>query len=455
MSPRPFAETLKPALLWASVALVSFAVFRLILPPRPALAPLIATVGFMLVAAVLYAMRGRLFGRSAAFAFAGTAAYLFAWHQGVPVLYAFSAGCLAIVVVSHLLPRWALRRVEGSVAAPIWISQGDRAELRISVSNPSRATLRMLELEVALEGTVTGDDRARALLVQLAPGKAQVLTMRTPPLRRGRRFAGPLAVRTGFPLGLAFAEEVIPGSGQHVWVYPRMFTVAFVPIAGEQFLDMGDAISPRAGGVEEFAGVREYRPGDSARHVHWRASARRGELVVKEFTRRAAATVTVAVDLARQSTCGEGIETTTEYAIRVAASVARYALEHGHYVQLALCGETFEMIGPLRGASRLEDILRALSLAKAGGETPFSGWLSRLVAVAPADSTVILAYADASAGDLAGAAAFRRKNVLAVPVVIDATSFGALGPTQAAASRLRARERRVRKGEDLERLFGQ
>jgi uncharacterized protein (DUF58 family) len=454
VSPLPSADRtrLQPVLLWAGVTLAVFLAFRLILPPKPAAAPLVACLGFMLVAAVLYSMRGRIFVRSAAFAFVGAAAYLFAWNRGVPLLYAFSAACFAIVVVSHLLPRWALRLVEGRIAAPAWISQGDAAELRIVASNPSPATVRMLELEVPLEGALAEPARARALLVQLAGGTTREISMRTPPLARGRRFAGPLRLRTGFPLGLAFAEAEVAGSGQHVWVYPRLFQIEYVPIAGEQFLE-GDAISPRSGGVEEFAGVREYRRGDSRRHVHWRASARLGELVVKEFTRRTAATVTVALDLSQQSLCGTGIETTAEYAIRAAASVARYALEQGHYVQLALCGAKFELIGPLHGRGDLEEVLRVLALAQATGEQPFAAWLPRVLAAAPEDSTLVAVYTDAAARP-APVSAFNRRGVLIVPVVVDAASFAP--PASRARVRgaaPRGRERRLRMGEDLEAVF--
>ena len=70
----------------------------------------------------------------------GIAAYLFAWNRGIAALYAFSAACFAIVAVSPLLPRWALRRVEGRINAPPWIMQGDGADRIFSA--PQVPTLR-------------------------------------------------------------------------------------------------------------------------------------------------------------------------------------------------------------------------------------------------------------------------------------------------------------------------
>src|SRR5687768_18359555 len=60
------------------------------------------------------------------------------------------------------------------------------------------------------------------------------------------------------------------------------------------------------------SGVREYRHGDSRRSIHWRASARRNELVVKEFMRIVATTLTIAVDLGRAANVGTGIDTAVD-----------------------------------------------------------------------------------------------------------------------------------------------
>ena len=448
---RPSADVLKPALLWAGGGLVAYLIFRGLMPPRPALAPLFAALGVTLAAAVLYNMRGQLFGRSGAFVLVGGAAYLFAWIRGVPAMYAFSAACFAIVAVSHLLPRWALRTVAGRIHVPPWVNQGDPAEVRVLLRNPGAAAVRMLELDVGIEGALDASTRVSALLVHLASGAERELALHTPPLRRGRHRIGPLSARTGFPLGLAFAAQAIESAGETIWVYPRLFDVGFLAVSGGQFLQMGDAISPRSAGQEEFAGVREYRHGDSRRHVHWRASARLGELVVKEFTRETAATVTIAVDLGAMAATGEGIETPAEYAIRIAASLARYVLGEGHTLQIALCGPAFDLIGPVRSMTHFEDVLRALALAKTDGDAPFASWLPQILEATPMESTAVLVCACGERDTVPGAAAFENKGVLLVPFEIDAASFATV-PQAPAGTNTR---RRVRKGEDLAAWFRQ
>ena len=452
MSLRRSAD-LGKGLLWAGLAVAGFFAFRA-MQLHPFFA-ILASLGALLLAAVVWRQRERLATRSLAFVLVGVVAWLFAWNRGVPFLYAFSAACFAIVAVSHALPRWALRAVNAHIYSPGWIRQEDAAALSVEVGNPSASSLRVVELEIPFEGALARGEPLRTVLVRLAPGASRTLDLRTAPLRRGRHRIGPVTVTTGFPLGLATKSLTVPQSQQHLWVYPRLFQAGFVPIAGEQFQSMGEAISPRAGGAGDFAGVREYRHGDNRRHIHWRASARRGELVVKEFMRTSATTVTVALDLGRTCNIGRMPETAAEYGIRIAGSIARYALERGHYVQLALCGRTLECIGPVSGIADLERIQRALALAEADGDGRFGQWLPRVAALAPPDSTAVLIHLDANAGAMSAMSALTGRGVLVVPVVLEAVSFGAAPrpASPAPGAGLRARERRVRRGADLAELF--
>ena len=142
--------------------------------------------------------------------------------------------------------------------APEWISQGDVADAAHRRGQPEPGDRAHARARGAVEGRARrGDARPGAPRAACRRRDARDHHAHAPAGAVGR-FAGCCWLRTGFPLGLAFAEAEVASSGQHVCVYPRLFRVAYVPIAGEQFLE-GDVLSPRSGGVEEFAGVREYR----------------------------------------------------------------------------------------------------------------------------------------------------------------------------------------------------
>ncbi|MEW8396997.1 MAG: DUF58 domain-containing protein, partial [Candidatus Thiodiazotropha sp.] len=80
---------------------------------------------------------------------------------------------------------------------------------------------------------------------------------------------------------------------------------------------------------DQFAAVREYVQGDSLRHIHWRASARRQQLVVKEYERSDRPVLLVALDCRAAFNHGEGGRTSFEYAISIAASMIHFASREG------------------------------------------------------------------------------------------------------------------------------
>ncbi|HET7467646.1 MAG TPA: DUF58 domain-containing protein [Candidatus Dormibacteraeota bacterium] len=100
-----------------------------------------------------------------------------------------------------------------------------------------------------------------------------------PPLRRGPIMASDWRFETSDPLGL-FRSTVRGKDVEQALVLPRFTSLHAQPVVREL---EASVVAPRAGGGTEIFGVREYRPGDPLRRIHWRSTARRGELIVREF----------------------------------------------------------------------------------------------------------------------------------------------------------------------------
>ena len=97
--------------------------------------------------------------------------------------------------------------------------------------------------------------------------------------RRGKIASGDWVQLAGDPLGL-FSTTRRGKGGDLGLVLPRFTSLRDRP----PFREVEAAITaPRAGSGTEIFGVREYRPGDALRRIHWRSTARRGELIVREF----------------------------------------------------------------------------------------------------------------------------------------------------------------------------
>jgi uncharacterized protein (DUF58 family) len=121
-------------------------------------------------------------------------------------------------------------------------------------------------------------------------------------------------------------------------VTPRTVALAPIPLSGS-LTGSGDQ-RPRAfaGGSAEDVTVREYRRGDDLRRVHWRSSARIGELMVRREEQPWQTRATVFLDNRVGAHRGEGLASSLETAVSVAASVAMHLAGRGYTVRLVTAG---------------------------------------------------------------------------------------------------------------------
>ena len=120
------------------------------------------------------------------------------------------------------------------------------------------------------------------------------------------------------PFGLFRARRRV-NAPLRVLVYPQVFDFAVARPCGE--LREGPTLPSPAQRIGEFRGAREYQPGDSLRQVHWKSSARSGRLMVKEYDRSPESQTVLFINAGHNA--GTGKESTFEYGIKLAASIAR------------------------------------------------------------------------------------------------------------------------------------
>jgi uncharacterized protein (DUF58 family) len=195
----------------------------------------------------------------------------------------------------------------------------------------------------------------------LGPKARRSWTLRTQCTSRGKFTLGDIVVLTGDPFGL-FQRQVRFPSTATVVVYPK--TVDFVT--------PGHIPGQLPGGAEQkghvpfvtptAAGVRDYQPFDPYSRIHWPTTARIGHLMVKEFELDPFSDVWIALDLDRQAHYGHGPESTEEYSVTVAASLARHFLMQNRSVGLLA---QREVLSPDRGIRQLTKVLELLAVVRA------------------------------------------------------------------------------------------
>ena len=277
-------------------------------------------------------------------------------------------------------------------------------------------------------GTVVEGTSARAdLLVQLLPMLPYQRVRRHFTVRcdhRGLHTFGPARVTSGDPVG--YRRHSTRTSCQvQVLVYPKIFTLEPAGIASAVPLGNHRAVVPLPGDPSRVAGVREYRPGDPLRHVDWRASARGGGLLVREFEQTATLRVALFLDMAVPQLRPSRVDPPElEFAIAVGASLVADLAGRGLGVGLYASG-TVRGVPVSRPPSSspevLPQVLDLLARASPFGSTPIADVLIAESHRMQHGTSVVVVAADFTEPTLIAISELRRRSraVTAVWVATD------------------------------------
>jgi uncharacterized protein (DUF58 family) len=302
--------------------------------------------------------------------------------------------------------------------------------------------------------------------------------------QRGRYRLGPVQLGTSDPFGLfPMQRELSPTT--NVVVYPMTVEVQqfALPIG---VLPGGDALRRRTHYVTTNAsGVRDYAPGDSFSRIHWRSTARRDRLIVKEFELDPLADIWIVVDMAVFNHVAAVAEpaqlppskagqipswlwlqeeeytlpdATEEYAVTIGASLAEYFLRRDRAVGLLAYGQSHEAIQPDRGERQLSRILETLAVLRAEGQVPVEDAVSAETKLFPRGTTVIAVTPTIREAWLNTARQMTRRDLRLVTILLDPESFGGRHSAAPLASVLQASNLVtyfVRCGDDLTSVLSQ
>jgi uncharacterized protein (DUF58 family) len=191
--------------------------------------------------------------------------------------------------------------------------------------------------------------------------------------QRGVFRLGPHTLHLQDPLGLFDLSIEFPHQDV-VLIYPRVVELPRLPLPHGNTQGTDRRRRPLRG-VQPAATVSEYRPGDSLRHVHWRTSAHRGRLMVKELETEPSGDIWIVLDLWNAAHSGRGETSTLETGVMLAASLAAelLAARDRRAVGLLAAGSAAEgaetqpwLIPPLPGQAQLWQIMAALARIQAG-----------------------------------------------------------------------------------------
>jgi len=327
----------------------------------------------------------------------------------------------------------SLARLEVARRLPRRIGAGELLEVAIEATSRHRW---FGSWTVSVEDAILREDassaaepiRARLLIPRVMHEQKVSMAYRGRLTRRGRYHFGPLRITTAFPFGLVRATIVDP----------RPATLTVVPRIGRltrrwwkfQQTTHRAAQSTRALGLVEgeFHGLRDWRAGDSRRWIHWRTSARRGGLIVRQFAEQRNQDLTLVVELWRPDSPTADHLAAVEAAVSFAATVAAELCGHGgSHLQLSCACEQSSVVARAASTALLEEILESLALAEATSADRLPEMLSQALAAGRTGRSVIVI--STRPVDLAETERFvdvwddpRRRSALGRVLTIDASS---------------------------------
>ena len=278
---------------------------------------------------------------------------LAATNTGNNLLYLILAMMLSFMAISGILSEQTMRHLRLQRELPRRLFAGVPASFRVWLVNRKRR-LPSYALHLTEEDPAGGRIAGHFLLKVAPQGREAWQYPLTFP-RRGRQYLPGLRMLTRFPFGL-FAKVSRPLLPDPVLVYPAIRALApdEIPAA----LEPGWRERDRRGQGAGLRNLRPYRPGDDPRLLHWKTSAKAGDLMVKELEDEDCPRIRLVVEDPTPETPSTALEANLTYA----ASVAAHAIRLGCLVELVTADGSTEFG---QGESHLDRILERLALYEA------------------------------------------------------------------------------------------
>jgi len=269
-----------------------------------------------------------------------------------------------------------------------WIRALDAFPLGLSVSTSE------------IQYTQTSDTGLLLTLVSLRWFERVRHTHRVKGVHRGRFAIGPVQLSSADIFGFSKSFRT-DSTVDYLTVYPKIVPVeALTYPAGRP---VGEWLGRRRV-IEDplrFSAVREYRSGDNPRYIHWRASARTGDLQTKTFEPSETVSLMLAVDVETSPQAYTYVPELLELVLSAAASIAVDALQERYMVgmfmnAIGLRGESWVQVSPGRHERQASDLLSAMAMVDAFRGAPFLEMLRAMRVNMPYGASVVAITTDPS-----------------------------------------------------------
>jgi uncharacterized protein (DUF58 family) len=372
----------------------------------------------------------------------GFVVYAAAWIFGSKPLYPVAIGLLAVSVLSWLWVRLAKgpfgfhRRTRESD-----VYEGEDVAMRLELEPQGKVT----PTNVVVTEQIGRLGEQRHILRRF--GRTLRIDYTLPRVARGRYAFEDVRAYLSDPFGLQRVVVTLPSAGA-LLVYPRLVRLERLFSDGAAGIRDGRRLLLHRPAGFELHSVREYVQGESLRTVHWRSTARRGELMVKELEDTPRDEIAVLLDADARAVAGESFDVQ----VRAGGSILEAYVRRGRRALLVVNGAERVAQHVRSSESDWRRALELLAAAEPNGRVPVASLLGEEAGAAARalELTVVSARIDAKLVDCLVDRALSRRRVSLV--YVDAPSFAGVRKPEPLLLRLQAAHipvAVVRSGDDL------
>ncbi len=250
------------------------------------------------------------------------AIYFIAWNRGLALLYGLFSLLLAILLLSYCLPYYQLRKINihRRQVADLFVGEKQNIEYQFQ-SSSRRYQLKLVESLPLLN---MNSFSFNSEIIKTNAVNEVTFT------RRGCFNCAQVSLSSAYPFGIFEYSKTINIQSENIIVFPKRIELTTIPMPmSAENLSLGDVSVFQKGGHDDFLGVRDYIRGDELNRIHWSASAKQGQLVVKEYERYDHPAILLVLNCQQQFEQGSLDNNSYEKAISLAAAIISFASRSG------------------------------------------------------------------------------------------------------------------------------
>jgi uncharacterized protein (DUF58 family) len=296
----------------------------------------------------------------------------FAVSSGWRVLYLLTYVLLTLFILSWFWTRYSLRKMVFRRTASVGrVQVGETFDERLMLDNIS--VLPKLWVQIADSSTLPG--HRAGYVASMGGRKRATWRARTVCRQRGRFQLGPVTATSGDPFGL-FHRRIVLTQARDLLVLPRVLPISNFVLFTGGLPGRGRSSRRALHPTTNVTTIRDYTVGDALNRIHWRSTAHYNKLMVKEFDLDPAMDGWIFLDLNESVQAGEGEDSTVEYGVTIAATIATYLLRQDLSLGMIVNGSHREFLSLDRGERQIERVLEMLAIVESGSGSDLKEALS-------------------------------------------------------------------------------